>query len=73
MTSPTFELAKARIDDLLRRAADRRRADESRERVRGARPASIGRRRLTRGLRAPRRVLRPSGQSPAAARQPCGS
>ena len=57
------ELAKARIDDLLREAADRRRAGESREPLRGARRAPTKRRGLLPRFGA---LVRPSASGPAA-------
>jgi hypothetical protein len=65
MINLNHELAEARIDDLVREAADRRRAGESRERSRGARRIAT-RRRLMLRFEALRRTVRPSAQGPAA-------
>lgn len=66
MSQLTYELAQARLDDLLREAADWRRANESREPLRGVRPAATRRRRLMPSFGAPRRTVRRSAQGPAA-------
>jgi predicted nucleic acid-binding Zn ribbon protein len=66
MSNLNYVLARARIDDLLREAAEWRRASESRSQCREARYASASCRRLTHGLSTLHRILRPSAQSPAA-------
>ena len=58
MSNLTHELARFRIDDLLREAAARRRASESREELRGAKSAFKRRRRRHR-LRALRQIVEP--------------
>jgi hypothetical protein len=65
MSRVTYELARFRIEDLLREAAGRRRASENRKHRRGARSASR-RWHSTRRRRPLRRILGLSAKRPPA-------